>query len=436
VVERAIVASASRLARLDAWLGLERLRVHAALLALCLWGVLVLSSSTPGPIGRHGQLEGADFLQFYTSASLVREGRLGALYDRHAYLEEARRLVPEAKDTTYLPIYGPQVALVLEPLAALPWSAALYLWLAGNAALYALCVAAVWRRCPHLAGHGRDVALAALAWPACFAMLGAGQASSLALACFTGAFLALRAERRFLAGLALGSLAWKPQLGLAVAVAFVAARDGRVVAGALVAAAAQLALPALLLGPRVLADYAGVVAELPSLAPVLAGKTHQMHSLRSFFDFLLPDPLAGLAFAAGALATLALAARTWRSDAPLELRFATLLLATALASPHLYLYDLVILAPAWLLLADRIAASPAAAAQAGLRTALWAGFALTAMGPLSRFSHVQLSVPLFAWLAWRCVRLAQAEQASPAPIVAAPPAFAALGDPLGDQLGR
>jgi hypothetical protein len=423
------------LARLDAWLTPERLRVHAALLALCLWGVLVLSSTTAGPIGRHGQLVGADFLQFYTSASLAREGRLDALYDRDAYLEAARRLVPEAKDTTYLPIYGPQVALALEPLAGLSWRAALCVWLAANAALTALCVAAVWRRCPHLAGHGRDVALAAVAWPAGFALLGAAQASSLALACFTAAFLALRAERRFLAGLALGSLAWKPQLGLAVAVAFAAARDARVVAGALAAAALQLAIPALCLGPRVLFDYAAVLADLPRLAPVLGGKTHQMHSLRSFFDFLLPAPAAGVAFALGALATLALAARAWCSRAPLELRFALLLLATALASPHLYLYDLVILAPAWLLLADRVVASPDAPEQAGLRAALWAGFAATALGPLSRFTHVQLSVPLFAWLGWRVLRLARAEEPG-APASAPAARFGALRDPVGDQLGR
>ena len=83
------------LSRLDAWLTAERLRVHAALLALCLWSVLVLSATTPGPIGRHGQLEGADFLQFYTSASLVREGRLDALYARDAWLAAKQRLVPE-----------------------------------------------------------------------------------------------------------------------------------------------------------------------------------------------------------------------------------------------------------------------------------------------------------------------------------------------------
>jgi hypothetical protein len=425
------------LARLDAWLTPERLRVHAALLALCLWSVLALSAATPGPIGRHGQLEGADFLQFYTSASLVREGRVDALYDRDAWLAAKRRLVPEGEHATYLPIYGPQLALALEPLAALSWSPALRVWLAANAALYALCVFAVWRGCPHLAGRGRDVALAALAWPAAFAMLGAGQASSLALACFTAAWLALRSGRRFLAGLALGSLAWKPQLGLAVAVAFLAARDGRVIAGALVAAALQLALPALLLGPQVLADYFAVVADLPRLAPVLGGKPHQMHSLRAFFDFLLPAPAAAIAFVLGALATLGLAARTWRSQAPLELRFAVLLLATALASPHLYLYDLVILAPAWLLLADRVAASPGDPAQAGLRAALWAGFALLALGPLSRFTHVQLSVALFAWLGWRCVGLARAEAGARAAVRGpAEPAFGALRGPLGDQLGR
>jgi hypothetical protein len=172
---------------------------------------------------------------------------------------------------------------------------------------------------------------------------------------------------------------------------------------------------------------------------VLGGKPHQMHSLRAFCDFLLPAGAAGVAFALAAAATLALAARTWCSRAPLDLRFALLLLATALASPHLYLYDLVILAPAWLLLADRVAARPALPGQAGLRAALWAGFALLALGPLSRVTHLQLSVPLLAWLAWRCAALARAEagvRVDSDCVAAGETPTGALRGPIESQLGR
>ena len=49
---------------------------------------------------------------------------------------------------------------------------------------------------------------------------------------------------------------------------------------------------------------------------------------------------------------VALAFRAWQGARSLEVRFAALLLASVLVAPHLTIYDLVILAPALLLLAN------------------------------------------------------------------------------------
>ncbi len=65
------------------------------------------------------------------------------------------------------------------------------------------------------------VALVAAASPAFFNLVAHGQNSALALLCFTGMFFALKHERHFVAGLALGSLIFKPQLGLVAGCVFI-----------------------------------------------------------------------------------------------------------------------------------------------------------------------------------------------------------------------
>ena len=386
--------------RVDAWLRPERLRAHAALLALCLWGVWLAAISTPGLRDRSGLLKGTDFLQFYVAGSLVRDGRAHSLYDYSAHVAEGARRVPESRGTTFLPVYGPQVAVFFAPLAALDYAPALAAWVLASALLYALCIAAVWRSCPRLAGHAGTTALFAIAYPPLFSLIGHGQSSALALACTSGAWLALRAGRPVLAGLALGGLAYKPQLALGAGLVLLAAGELRILAGAAVAAAAQLACGALVLGGEALLGYAAVVRRFGELAPTLGWKLHQMHCLRAFFDLLAPAPLARAAWAAGAAAALWLAYRVWRSDLPLGARYAALLLATALVNPHQYMYDLVVLAPAGLLLADVALARPPLPGTPWLRVLLYAGFVLPAFGPLAEHTHLQLSVPaLFGLLA-------------------------------------
>jgi hypothetical protein len=184
-------------------------------------------------------------------------------------------------------------------------------------------------------------------------MLAFVQISALALACVTAAFLALRANRPFLAGLAIGSLAFKPPLGLAAAIVFVAAGEWRIVSGAITAAAGQLAVAAAYWGPSILGMYVAALGRIPGFAYGMEPYRYHMHSWRAFFDLLRLPPQAALAaYVAAAVCTLAVALAVWRTCAPLALRYSVLLLATVLVDPHLYAYDLVVLVPAYMLLWD------------------------------------------------------------------------------------
>ncbi len=387
------------LAKAASWLTPKRLRVHGLLLALCLWSVYFWNIAAPGLLDRAGNLKGTDFLHFYTLGSLAL-AHLGPnlnndLYNMPAQSALAGERVPAAAGLRYLPLYPPQVSIFFAPFARLSYPSALILWLTLSALLYSVCLYAVWRTCPSLQSCKLTILILALAYPAFWHLIAWGQTSALALACFTLAYFALRAQREFLAGMAFGCLIFKPQLGVATAVIFVAARRWKVIAGALLSASAQLAAAWIYYGPDSLRTWIDVLLRVPSQLPLLEPKLFQTHSLRTFWTMLLPWPRLDLAlYTVTALLTLALAARCWQSSLSLPLRYSALLLTTVLVAPHLTVYDLVILAPAFLLLSDWIVVQPSQANSPNLKLLLYLAFILPLVGPLARWTHLQLSVPV------------------------------------------
>jgi hypothetical protein len=147
-------------------------------------------------------------------------GRGDLLYDMPGQSELIHHLVPEASGYSYVSLYGPQVSLLFAPLAKLSYGYALATWLLLSTVLYAVCCFALWRRCSNLQKEPWTVLILAAAFPGFFHLIAWGQSSGLALLCFTAAYFALQTRRRFLTGLAIGCLVFKPQLGLAAAIVF------------------------------------------------------------------------------------------------------------------------------------------------------------------------------------------------------------------------
>ena len=120
-----------------------------------------------------------------------------------------------------------------------------------------------------------------------------------------------------------------------------------------------------------------------------------MHSLRAFWNLLLPwQSVAFGLYVLSAAVIIGLAIANWNAPAPLQRRFAIMLLATVLAAPHLTVYDLVILAPAFLWIADSLAVD----CSPRLAWLLYLSFLLPFAGPLAIYTHVQLSVICLAAL--------------------------------------
>jgi Glycosyltransferase family 87 len=378
------------------WLTARRLRAHGLILAFCLWSVYLWNISSPGLRDRAGNLKGTDFLHFYTLGSLALAHSGADLYNLRAQSELAKTRLATAAGLDYLPLYPPQVSIFFAPLATLTFVRALVMWLGLTALIYFLCGYALWRACPNLRNQGSTVLILGSAFPAFWHLIAWGQTSALVLACFTLAFFALRPRHEFLAGLAFGCLIFKPQLALAAAVVLIFTLHWRIIAGALVSSFIELLVAWLYYGPAPLLSWVHTLLTVREQLAWLEPRPYQTHCLRTFWSMLIPWPTVSLVlYLVSAVFVGLLAIRLWRSRASLELRFSGLLFATVLLAPHLTVYDLVILAPAFFLLSDWLMAHPSPS-PANLGLLLYLAFVLPLLGPLARWTHFQLSVPIMA----------------------------------------
>jgi Glycosyltransferase family 87 len=397
------------------WLTPQRLRAHGLMVGIVLWSVYLWTIATPGLRDRNGNLKGTDFLHFYTLGLIAREHRSPELYDMKAQSELAASHVPQAAGIQYLPLYPPQVSILFAPFAHLSYPRALGVWWIVSAALYFGSCYAVWRTCPNLGAHGVTVAILAAAFPGFFHLIAWGQSSAIALACFSGAYLCLRSKREFLAGILLGCLAFKPQLAVASAVVLLVAGAGKIFIGATISAIAQFLTGILYYGSQAFHDWLWMVANWRSALPFLEPKVYQTHCLRTFWSMVIPFP--GVAFALYAITAvlvLAITIALWRRQTtPVGVRYSALLLATVLVAPHLTVYDLIILAPALLLLSDWLISAARQHLSAQIATAVYCVYMFPLLGLLAKWTHVQLSVIAMAavlFLLWLQSRSNMLEQ--------------------------
>ena len=393
------------MSKLSAWLDLaqspafftrKRVRGHATLLAVILWSFYAVNLTHPGLRDWLGTVKGADFVHEYVLGKIALERNAPLLYDYQGQIQLSRRAIPGLGNESYLPIYAPQVSLLYLPFAMLPYLWAAALWALFSAAIYGACCYAVWRNAPNLQAEGSTIVILAVALPAFFNLIAFGQNSAIALCAFVLAYLGLKNRKPFFAGMALGLLFYKPQLGIAAAVLFPLTLEWRLILGGLVTAASQLGIAWAYYGKQSLMDYFHALRNLGQNAGLLEPKLDQMYSLRSFWQMLLPWPSVAFdLYVACAVLVLALLYKTWRSQEPLSLRYAAFLLATVLVDPHLTSYDLVVLAPAFLLIGDWVLGNCLFEKSGSIMWLIYLAYALPLFGPAIRDLHVQAAVPVF-----------------------------------------
>jgi hypothetical protein len=340
------------------WLA-ERARGYSLILlgvyAVAVVGWIALSD---GLIDRNGKPIGTDFSSFYAAGSLVLEGRAGAVYDMAAHYAREQQIFGAA--TPYYGwLYPPIFLFLAAPLALMPYPLALAAWQGGTFALYLAVVAAVLQRPRRDGGTIADTWLpVAAAFPAVFINLGHGQNGFLTAGLFGAALLALP-QRPVLSGILFGLLAYKPQFGLLIPFALLAAGQWRAVLAAGATVIALAGATYLTFGPDLWWSFAASTETSRKL--LLEQGDVGFEKLQSAFAAArMWGGGVSLAYAVQATAALTAACSVvwvWRACREHGLKAALLMAATLLASPHVLDYDLMILAPA---IAFAVTASSAA----------------------------------------------------------------------------
>lgn len=334
----------------------EFVRQQLALIPVYIWVVfawLLFLRRLPAMPGNDRTYLIRDFLHFYAQGAVTRAHDAHALYDYQALAAFTNRLSPVPANTTFPPVYPPQVGILMSPLSWLPYEPALYVWFAVTLLVTALCVWQVWRTRTSPATTGWATTVLLLGAPGVHFALSFGQISVVGLACFTVLWLALLGQRPLLAGVAIGALAYKPQLGLVAAVVCVFAGEWKMIAGAVMSVAVQALAALAYWGTAIVPAYASALRQLPSVIDGMEPDKAHMHSWRSLALQVGLSPGYALAVSLVlTVVTLAMAVSAWRTRGPLALRFTVLSVATVLVNPHVLGYDLLLLLPAMLVTWD------------------------------------------------------------------------------------
>lgn len=305
-----------------------------------------------------------DFLNLYTGASLALDGRFAALHDVDVQLQRERQYVPSTD--ALVPFVRPSFyALLLAPLALIPYAAAFWVWIAAQSALLLACWAWGLRRF-----GANALVFAAFSLPAPLG-IASGQDCVILLAIFVIAFeLAERGKAGF-SGAVLALMLIKFHLILLWPVALVLQRRWKMLAGFCVAALAEACLSLALGGIEGARTYLALLRNknLDHLSP----SKELMISFQGLAENLgIESPVATAAIILAIFVTFVFA--VYR--APLWKMFAVTAIASLLVAPHVYGYDATLLLLPFLLTIFRSQLPAVKIAATLLCTPLPFGFAL------------------------------------------------------------
>ncbi len=290
-------------------------------------------------------LEDKDFANYWLASRLVQSGQVGDLFGEHAayhrHLVETFGAGYQWRNWSYPPHY----LLFVWPLGLMGYHAAMFAFLVVTLALYLAAARA-------FVGRLDPRATIVLLGPFVIANLWSAQNGFLTGALLLGG-LALRYERPVLAGILIGCLTIKPQLGILLPLFLLMERRWLVIASAGTTALMLLALSSLAFGIDSWTGYATVT---------LAYQSHIMNTYQGMFLDMMPSVFAAMrvlgfqaetALAAhGLIASACVAAAgvvTSRCCDP-ALRAAVLVLGTMVATPYWLVYDFGVAAAALLVL--------------------------------------------------------------------------------------
>jgi len=319
------------------WATRDRL-IPAGLMALAAYlGVLTYFFSPSGPAIVDGTVPINDFLCFWLAGGEVMRGTPGIVYDNSAF--QALQ-TPYLEQETFYPFFYPPTFLLLT--APLGMMAAIPAYAVSQLVSLALGGAACARILRSWTGF-----LLIAAMPATFNAMFHGQNALLCAALLGGGLAALSERRQILAGVLIGLLTIKPQMGVLLPFAFLAAGYHRAFVSAAVTVVSFAALSWLILGNDTWqAFFQQAVFTGQATDQGMAGFFKMASVYASARMLGLTASLAYLLQALTALAAVMLVWKVWRSGAEFGIKAAVLVSAGFFATPYVLPYDLAAMAVA------------------------------------------------------------------------------------------
>jgi arabinofuranan 3-O-arabinosyltransferase len=319
-------------ARLIFLIGLTLTLVYAFVLGVAYWQGHFLTDSQGRPIAN-------DFVNVWAAGRLALDGTAPAAYDWTLHRAAEVRAVGYDFDGYYGWHYPPPAFFFAAALAMLPYLVAAVIWLLTTLGAYAAAIAGILGL--------RTGVLFALGFPAAIWNITAGQNGFLTAA-LIGGTLGLLERHPALAGICLGLLTYKPQYGLLFPIVLIADRRWLTVAIAALVAIVLAALSWLAFGS---ASWQAFVHWAPVSSRVLIDEGGlDWYRLQSVFAFARAHGGSEtLAWTVQGVLSLSLAVGLfwlWKSRVAFELKAAALAAGALLATPYLFMYDLVVLAVA------------------------------------------------------------------------------------------
>ncbi|MGE0746069.1 MAG: glycosyltransferase family 87 protein [Rhodospirillales bacterium] len=320
----------------EAWLTPERIKD---------WGLVCITtyvlvafawiSGTEDFIEPSGAPIGHDFLSFWSASLIALGGAAAAAYDP-AQIAVAHKVVAPGMPGVLPWSYPPTYLLAVLPLALIPYLASFFLFIGLTFCAYAAVV--YWIAPTAL------TLLMLIASPGAFLNTFHGQNGFL-----TGALLGAACyymdKRPVRAGIAIGLLAYKPHWAILFPIALAADRRWRTFAAAAVTAVAFAGASLAVLGVE---PWIAFLDNLPFIGMVVEqGKLPWPKMPTTFVTFRQLGVGIDLAHALQlciAFAAAAAVAWTWSQPVPVGLKGAMVVVATTLATPYLFDYDLAALA--------------------------------------------------------------------------------------------
>lgn len=288
-------------------------------------------------VDAQGRPIASDFVNVWAAGQLALDGNAASAYDWTQHKAAEVRAVGHGFDTYFGWHYPPTFLFAAAALAMLPFVAASLAWLSITLPTYVLAVR-------HIVGERTGI-FVALGFPAALWNATAGQNGFLTAA-LIGGTLGLMERHPTLAGVCLGLLSYKPHFGILFPIALIAAKQWRVIVVAAAVALAMIVLSWIAFGG---ASWDAFFHWMPTTSRVVLGDGGaDWHRLQSLFGFVRAhgggETLAWTVQISVALALASAVFVLWRSRAPFDLKAAALSAAALIATPYLYIYDLVVLA--------------------------------------------------------------------------------------------